>query len=204
MSNSDLRDTHMGNIPNIYASIAREFLAINRVYRYHMKKVDEMDDDNVMQVCHFWYTENNMEKEFREYENQRLGIKPNPYNLPINKCDVAAVDWLDREAPERVIPVLPDLMEWLKDMNWPVAQEVLPLMLRYENETTSIAEKILKPDQTDEIWKYNIITVFVPALSGRNRRILQDAVCRIAYQPTPGEQAEQVDAAAKEYLNLHR
>lgn len=95
---------------------------------------------------------------------------------------------------------MPQLMEWMKDINWPVAQTILPLLVSYEDETISIAADILKPDQEDEIWKYWIITHFVPALSSRNQRILINEIRRIAYHPTNGEQAEEVDEAAREYL----
>lgn len=181
-----------------YARIAREFLSTHKVYRFHLKKIDDMDDTEVVKVCHWWYTDNHMEKEYRTFENQQLGIAPD--NLPANKSDLAAVERLKTAPSESVIPLLPKLMEWLQDMNWPVAQAVLPLMVSYEDETVSIAAEILKPDQEDELWKYWIITQFVPALSNRNQRILMNAIRRIAFDPTNGEQAESVDEAAKEYL----
>ncbi len=181
-----------------YAHIAREFLSIHKVYRYHLKKIDDMDDSEVMNVCHWWYTENHMEKEYRKFENQKLGIAFD--NLPAHKSDLIAVEHLKMEPSERVIPLLPELMEWLKDMNWPVAQAILPLMVKYEDETTRIAGEILKPDQEDDIWKYWIITQFVPALSNRNQHILMNEIRRIAYHPTNGEQTEEVDEVAREYL----
>jgi len=57
---------------SIYAVIAREYLRKNRVYRYGMKRVVDMDDGEVMQKCHFWYTENHMEDDFRTFERKML------------------------------------------------------------------------------------------------------------------------------------
>lgn len=120
--------------------------------------------------------------------------------LPEDKFDVDAVKRLDKELPENVIPLLPELMEWLQDMNWPVAKAVLPLLIRYEDITTQIAMDILKQDQKDDIWKYQIIKDFVPAVSDSNQNILFDSISRIAYHPTKGEKTEEVDEAAREYL----
>ncbi len=120
--------------------------------------------------------------------------------MPKNKHDIYAVECLDKEMPENVIPLLPELMEWLKDMNWPVANAILPLMIRYQDETTRIAMDILKKEQNDDIWKYWIIKHFVPALSDKNQRILFDSLERIANYPTKGEQVEEVNEVAKEYL----
>lgn len=121
--------------------------------------------------------------------------------VPRNKYDIDAVRWLEDELPDRVIPILPELMEWLQDANCPVAQAIVPLLIKYETKTTQIAEDILKADQTDEIWKYWIISMFVPALSTENQRALHPSLRRIAYNPTNSEQLEEVDEVAREYLN---
>ena len=186
-----------------YAAIAREFLAMHGVYRYHLKKIADMDDGEVKSVCHWWYTENGMEKAYRAFENRKLGIAPSRWALPANKSDVAAVKWLEGEAPQRVLPILPELMKWLQDYNWPVAQALLPLLVRYGAETARLAADILKPDQTDEIWKYWIVSAFAPALPPEHRRVLTDEIRRIACRPTDGEHVEEVDEAAREYLSRY-
>lgn len=43
---------------NQYAEIARAYFKMKRVYRYHMKKISDMSDNEVIQKCHWWYTEN--------------------------------------------------------------------------------------------------------------------------------------------------
>ena len=58
-------------------------------------------------------------------------------------------------------------------------------------------------DQTDEIWKYWIVSAFAPALPPKHRRALTDEIRRIAYRPTDGEHAEEVDEAAREYLSRY-
>ena len=84
-----------------------------------------------------------------------------------------------------------------------MAQALLPLLTQYGAETARLAADILKPDQTDEIWKYWIVSAFAPALPPEYRRVLTDEIRRIAYRPTDGERAEEVDEAAREYLSRY-
>ena len=61
--------------PNENAEIARAFLKEHRVFRYHLKKISDMDDQEVQHVCHVWYTENHLEKEYWAFAGRRLGIR---------------------------------------------------------------------------------------------------------------------------------
>ena len=58
-----------------YAAIAREYLNMKKVYRYHLKKVAEMDDREIISVCHRWYEERHLTREYRDFEAERLGIR---------------------------------------------------------------------------------------------------------------------------------
>lgn len=58
----------------IYAAIAREYLKYKRVYRYRMKKISDMDDEQAIRACHDWYEENRLEREYRAFEAEKLGI----------------------------------------------------------------------------------------------------------------------------------
>lgn len=55
-----------------YAEIARAYLKLKRVYRYHMKKISDMSDEEVIQKCHFWYTENNLIDDYKTFEDKQL------------------------------------------------------------------------------------------------------------------------------------
>lgn len=66
----------------LYADIARAYFMSKKVYRYHMKKISDMDDGEVVQKCHWWYEENNLVDEYRMFEDDYLnqmkqkGVKP--------------------------------------------------------------------------------------------------------------------------------
>ena len=52
-----------------YAKIAREYNKIKKVYRYKMKKISDMTDEEVVQKCHFWQEENNMVDDYWNFVN---------------------------------------------------------------------------------------------------------------------------------------
>jgi hypothetical protein len=53
-----------------YALIAREFLKKNKVYRYNLKKIQDMSDDEVIQKCHKWYEVNHMRDEYFAFQEE--------------------------------------------------------------------------------------------------------------------------------------
>ncbi len=50
-----------------YATIAREYFASKKVFRYRMKKISDMTDDEVIEKCHWWQEENNMVDDYWEF-----------------------------------------------------------------------------------------------------------------------------------------
>ena len=121
--------------------------------------------------------------------------------LPVDKFDSEAVKRLSGLDDEQIEPIVPKLLEWIQDMNWPVAQLVCELL----NEHYSVVEpqlyELLKPGQTDDIWKYNIIKYLIGGRYGcpDDERLMTE-IMRIAQHPTDSEKAELVDEAAKEIL----
>ncbi|MBE6713776.1 MAG: hypothetical protein E7575_00630 [Ruminococcaceae bacterium] len=43
-----------------YAKIAREYFRSKKVYKYRMKNICDMTDDEVINKCHAWQEENGM------------------------------------------------------------------------------------------------------------------------------------------------
>ena len=56
--------------------------------------------------------------------------------LPKDKFDISAVEQLRTEDTQQVIPLLPKMLEWIQDMNWPVAKPMVEVLLSYPNEIT--------------------------------------------------------------------
>jgi hypothetical protein len=50
----------------------------------------------------------------------------------------------------RVKAIIPELLEWIKDMNWPGAQEIVDLLITIDDEIVPYVKKVLKSG--DGIW----------------------------------------------------
>ena len=54
---------------NLLAEISRQFLKEHKVYKYRMKKVSEMLDDDVIMYCHWYCEENRLNDEWRVFRD---------------------------------------------------------------------------------------------------------------------------------------
>ncbi len=54
----------------LLAEISRQFLKEHKVYKYRMKKVSEMSDDDVIMYCHWYYEENRLNDEWRSFRDR--------------------------------------------------------------------------------------------------------------------------------------
>ncbi len=55
---------------NIYEPLldsSKKFLKMKKVYRYHLKKITDMEDDEIIRVCHFYVEENHLNDEWNEF-----------------------------------------------------------------------------------------------------------------------------------------
>lgn len=82
--------------------------------------------------------------------------------IPKDKHDIAAVEKLKTADAEAVIPLLPKLLEWVQDMNWPIAEPMVELLLHYPNELTPLVDEVLRGD--DDMWIYWCLVSIVPKL----------------------------------------
>lgn len=62
------------DFPNqkLYAYIARAYFKSKKIYKYRMKKIDDMGDKEVIQKCHWWYEENSLMDEYKVFERKIL------------------------------------------------------------------------------------------------------------------------------------
>lgn len=59
---------------NTLARISREFLEKHKVYKYAMKKIEDMSDDECIQKCHWYCEENNLTHEFMKFREARSRV----------------------------------------------------------------------------------------------------------------------------------
>ena len=96
-----------------------------------------------------------------------------------------------------VEPILPALVEWMKDINWPVARVLQPFLASIGAPLAPHIRRVL--ETTDDVWKYWVMSCIV-AESTELRQLLNPEIQRLASSPTPGESDEEVNAIARKIL----
>lgn len=121
--------------------------------------------------------------------------------IPKNKSDFSTIEELNKLSPDDITPLLPKLLEWIQDINWPIAQEMIKILTKHQVLMVPILKNILVPEQTDDVWKYWIISALLPNFSNETLSLLLDELKRIATNPTEGEKIEECQIEAKSLLD---
>ena len=117
--------------------------------------------------------------------------------LPADKRDVDAVDRLSAHGYPAVEPLVPTLLEWMQDLNWPVAQALHPFLAKLGEPLAPHIRSILRTD--DDVWKYWVL-ICVVAESPALLLALKPELEVLAERPTDGERDELVDELARNML----
>jgi hypothetical protein len=118
--------------------------------------------------------------------------------LPRHKCDFDRVEKIKSMDRNKILPLLPGLLEWTKDMNWPIAPSVMELLLTFPKEIVPHVQEALSSN--DDNWKYFILKFLVCELPIESRVLFKHYLSRLAKTPTPNEVAEELDEIALEIL----
>lgn len=119
--------------------------------------------------------------------------------MPSDKCDLRAAESLISLGYPAVAPVLPQLLEWIQDGNWPVARVIAPFLTTIGEPLVPHARQILSCD--DDTWKYFFLETVV-AKSSKLRTLLRPELERVADRPTESEAAEGLDPMARAMLAI--
>ena len=117
--------------------------------------------------------------------------------LPRHKADIPAAEAVALRGWPAIEPAAMSLLEWLQDINWPVAQVLAPFFATVGADLAPYVRPVLKSQ--DDVWKYHIIESVV----GRSMSLtqaLESELRRIVQSPTQTEHAEEVDRVALEAL----
>jgi hypothetical protein len=96
-----------------------------------------------------------------------------------------------------VAPVIPQILEWLQDLNWPVALVFQPFLVSIGEPLAPYVGAVLQGQ--DDIWKYSLLRVVVDQ-SPELARALRPELEHVAKHPSAGESEEEVDQVAVEIL----
>ncbi|MBY6046679.1 DUF5071 domain-containing protein [Vannielia litorea] len=118
--------------------------------------------------------------------------------LPTDKHDIAAVHRAAALAPEARTPLLPGLLEWVQDANWPVARPVADLLVAEGAALLPHLRVILQSE--DAVWKYWLIELVIARLPPPDLAPLRPLLERLATAPGSADRAEEVHLAARAAL----
>ncbi len=120
--------------------------------------------------------------------------------LHLNIYDVDKVEKLKKLDRNVLEPLLPDLLEYTQDMNWPVASGVVEILLTFPKEIVSHVQAILSSN--DDNWKWFILHFLVIKLPVESQVQFKQYLIRVAQTPTQNEIAEELDEIAKEIVDM--
>ena len=118
--------------------------------------------------------------------------------IPKDKSDIETAEKLSGHSYDEIKSIVPELLTWIQDMNWPVARPVADYLESISEHLTLDLLEILKG--TDDIWKYWTLHVFGLWSKNPVDKRLMDEIKRIATTPTKGEQTEEVDQIARQII----
>lgn len=116
--------------------------------------------------------------------------------IPQDKLDTDRAEQVVAAGYPAVEPILPELLEWIQDCNWPVAQVIAPFLATIGMPLLPHIRAVLATD--DVMWKYWVFYLIKnsPDLTAALREDLE----RYANSPTPEEADVELDERAKDIL----
>ena len=124
-------------------------------------------------------------------------MQPDRPLIPRDKFDLATASSAALAGWSKIEPVAEQLLTWVQDANWPVAQILAPALAKVGGPLAPYVRRVLAGE--DETWKFHLIETVV-AQSAELRLAIRPDLERIAFLPTPAELAEGVSAVAREAL----
>lgn len=122
--------------------------------------------------------------------------------VPNNKEDLNFIHNLKLKSISEIRDIIPQLLEWMQDMNWPQAPLIADYFSPYINEIQEELISILKSN--DEIWKYWILHgLILHSEITPGQKILLE-VKRVYLNASKQEKEEEVDVIAKEILEKYK
>ena len=110
--------------------------------------------------------------------------------IPKDKFDQTTIAELMKLTQEEIRPIVPELIEWLADFNWPVAPEVAKALALFPDSVIGELKKQLTPEADDDILKYWILVGMIPLFEKEKQLLFLPELQRIVENPTKGEVLE--------------
>lgn len=119
---------------------------------------------------------------------------------PRDKFDLEGANAIVQAGWPAAHAIAPQLLRWVQDANWPVARVLAPFLASAGAALSPYVREVLQ-GSSDAVWKHHLIATVV-ARSSTLTESLRPVLARVAFEPTPAEQAEEVDRVAREALEM--
>lgn len=120
-------------------------------------------------------------------------------NLPKHKSDYESIEKLNDLSTDELRPLLPTLLEWIQDMNWPVALGCLEILHKFQSELVPYIKEILEGEDSE--WKYNVVRSLLIRMPTNVLIQLESELTRLALYPSDMDRESEVDEEAKVILH---
>ncbi len=135
----------------------------------------------------------------REIADSKMGDMSSARNfIPKSKVDTGLIEELSKYQYPFYKPILKELFEWIKDLNWPVAQPIIPLLVNAKADIIPIVKEILLSE--DDIWKYWTLSQVVSEMDPAIIKELKPELDRLIHMPTKGEKMEEAVMIAEQLI----
>ncbi|WP_340398874.1 DUF5071 domain-containing protein [Paenibacillus sp. FSL H8-0079] len=118
--------------------------------------------------------------------------------FPRDKSDFEAVRKLSEFSDVELKVIIPMLMEWLQDGNWPISKPIEDLLLRLGEDLIPHIKDVLQTH--DSTWEYFVLVGLIDRLPVSHLNMLQTDLVRILESPTHDEILEELDEVILELL----
>ena len=116
--------------------------------------------------------------------------------IPHDKFDTESVEKLAGYSFEELEPIVPKLLEWLQDGNWPVSRPLGVFLLTLPSD--KLAPYLMEVMQGNDMeWKYFLIAILGSGDQHKMAPEFLKEIQRIASQPTALEIACELDQVAQ-------
>ncbi|WP_069997330.1 DUF5071 domain-containing protein [Cellulosilyticum sp. I15G10I2] len=122
----------------------------------------------------------------------------NDYYIPKHKFDFEAVEKIRNADEVSIQPYLQQIFEWVEDINWPVAKELVKVLVKFDTLIIPFLKDLIqKPDGLRE---YSFYYFMLPLLTDKQLSLIKEDLERVAKNPTSFEKKENYDKIARKHL----
>jgi hypothetical protein len=107
--------------------------------------------------------------------------------IPKDKSDDSNINKLKEINIKEIKPILGGLLEWIQDLNWPIAKKLIKILPRFHVELIPHIKNVL--ESNDDEWK-NCVLFLLRNFPYDSVKLLSPYIIRIANYPTKSELEE--------------